>query len=152
MAKFSFNGMDSLEIGFEQLSNFSEEEKVFILMPSAQLLLQRQKEKLLQLFKRRTGDLENSLTISVESGDEGPKVTIYPQGKHRKSFTGKRIRNGRSRGKYSGTNAEVAYILNYGSPRIQPTHWLELANEEAEAEVIAAQQDAFDELLEKKGL
>ena len=152
MAKFSFNGVDSLEASFEQLAQFSDDEKVSILMPSAQLLLQRQKEKLLQLFKRRTGDLENSLTISVEDGDDGPKVTIYPEGKHRNAFTGKRKRDGKSRGKYSGTNAEIAYILNYGSPRIAATHWLENANEEAEAEVIASQQDAFNDLLEKKGL
>lgn len=152
MAKFSFNGVDSLEASFEQLSQLSDEEKLSILLPSGQLLLERQKEKLRKLFKRRTGDLEDSLTLSTKKGEESPIVTIYPTGKHRNSFTGKRIKKGRSSGKYSGTNVEVAYILNYGSPRIPATHWLENANEEAEADVIASQQEAFNELLEKKGL
>lgn len=152
MAKFSFNGVDSLEANFEQLSQLNDEEKLSILLPSGQLLLERQKEKLRKLFKRRTGDLEDSLTLSTKEGEESPIVTIYPTGKHRNSFTGKRIKKGRSSGKYSGTNAEVAYILNYGSPRIAATHWLENANEEAEADVIASQQEAFNELLEKKGL
>lgn len=152
MAKFTFNGVDSLEASFEQLSQLSSDEKLSILLPSGQLLLERQKEKIRTLFKRRTGDLEDSLTLSTKEGEESPVVTIYPTGKHRNSFTGKRMKKGRPSGKYSGTNAEVAYILNYGSPRIAATHWLENANEEAEADVIAAQQEAFNELLEKKGL
>ena len=47
---------------------------------------------------------------------------------------------------------EIAWILNYGSPRIAATHWLENANEEAEDEVIETQQAAWDELVTKKGL
>lgn len=152
MAKFSFNGVDSLEASFEQLAQLSNEEKLSILLPSGQLLLERQKEKIRTLFKRRTGDLEESMTLETKENEENPSVIIYPKGKHRNSFTGKRMKKGRPSGKYSGTNAEVAYILNYGSPRIAATHWLENANEEAEADVIASQQEAFNELLEKKGL
>lgn len=152
MAKFSFNGMDELSASLEQLAQLTDEEKVSILMPSAQLLLQRQKEKIAALFQRRTGDLENSLTITQQNGDNGPSLYIAPAGKHRGSSTGKRKGKRRSNGKYSGTNAEIAYILEYGSPRIAATHWLENANEEAEAEVIEAQQTAWDELVTKKGL
>lgn len=152
MAKFSFNGLDELSASLEQLAQLSDDEKFSILMPSAQLLLQRQKEKIAQLFKRRTGDLEASLSISQQNSDLGPSLYIAPTGKHRGSSTGKRKGKRRSNGKYSGTNAEVAYILEYGSPRIAATHWLENANEEAEAEVMEAQQAAWDELVTKKGL
>lgn len=152
MAKFSFNGLDELSASLEQLAQLSDDEKVSILMPSAHLLLQRQKEKIAQLFKRRTGDLEASLSISQQNSDLGPSLYIAPTGKHRGSSTGKRKGKRRSNGKYSGTNAEVAYILEYGSPRIAATHWLENANEEAEAEVMEAQQAAWDELVTKKGL
>ena len=152
MAKFSFNGMDELSASLEQLAQLTDEEKLSILMPSAQLLLQRQKEKIASLFQRRTGDLENSLTIIQQSGDNGPSLYIYPDGKHRGSSTGKRKGKRRSNGKYSGTNAEIAYILEYGSPRIAATHWLENTNEEAADEVADAQQAAWDELVTKKGL
>lgn len=152
MAKFSFNGMDELSASLEQLAQLTDEEKVSILMPSAQLLLQRQKEKIAALFQRRTGDLENSLTITQQNGDNGPSLYIAPAGKHRGSSTGKRKGKRRSNGKYSGTNAEIAYILEYGSPRIAATHWLENANEEAADEVADAQQAAWDELVTKKGL
>jgi hypothetical protein len=152
MAGFSFNGLDEISASFEQLAQLTDEDKISILSPSAQLLLQRQKEKIAQIFRRRTGDLENSLVIEQRQSDDGPSLYIYPKGKHRGSSTGKRKGKRRSNGKYSGTNAEVAYILNYGSPRIAATHWLENANDEAEAEVMASQQAAWDELVAKKGL
>ena len=152
MAGFSFNGLDDISASIEQLSKLTDEDKVSILAPSARLLLQRQKEKISQLFRRRTGDLEESLVIEQRQSDEGPSLYLYPKGKHRGSSTGKRKGKRRSNGKYSGTNAEVAYILNYGSPRIKATHWLENANEETEAEVMASQQAAWDDLVTKKGL
>ena len=152
MAGFSFNGLDEISASLEQLSKLTDEDKVSILMPSARLLLQRQKEKIAKTFRRRTGDLEESLTITQQDGDEGPSLYISPAGKHRGSSTGKRKGKRRSNGKYSGTNAEVAYILEYGSPRIAATHWLENANEEAADEVTASQQNAWNELVTKKGL
>lgn len=154
MAKFSINGMDEISASFEQLADLSDRDKLGVIMAGAQVLLQRQKEKIEALFAQRTGDLANSLTIEEKSDDEGAFAYIYPKGKHRGSSTGKRKRkNGRSNGKYSGTNAEVAYILEYGSPRISPGfHWMETANEEAEDESLAAMQAAWNDVLDTKGL
>lgn len=152
MAKFSFNGMDEISASFEQLSRLTDDDKMSVIMPAAKLLLQRQRDKILSLFTQRTGDLADSLTIEEKSDDDGVFAYIFPKGKHRGSSTGKRKGKRRSNGEYSGTNAEVAYILEYGSPRISATHWLENANEEAEEEVISAQQAAWDELITKKGL
>lgn len=153
MAKFSFNGMDEISASFEQLANLTDEDRMSVIMPAAKLLLERQREKILSLFAQHTGDLANSLTIQEKNDGDGAFAYIFLKGKHRGSGTGKRKRkDGRSNGKYSGTNAEVGYILEYGSPRIAATHWLENANEEAEDEVIAAQQEAWDDLLTKKGL
>lgn len=58
----------------------------------------------------------------------------------------------RSSGHYYGTNAEIAYILEYGSPRISASHWMENANEGAEDELVDIQQKAWDDLVTKKGL
>lgn len=155
MAKFTFNGMDEISASFDQLANITDEDRLSVIMPAAKLLVQRQKEKIVQLFQQRTGDLEKSIKIKIKDDGDGSYAYISPEGKHRGSGTGRRKRrNGRpgSNGKYSGTNAEVAYILNYGSPRISATHWLENANEEAEDEVISAQQEAWNDLITKKGL
>lgn len=152
MAKFSFNGMDEISASFEQLAQISDEDKMAVIRPAAERLVQRQKEKIRALFRRRTGALEESLTIEERSGEDGAYAHIYPKGKHPGSGTGKRRGKRRSNGSYSGTNAEVAYILEYGSPRIAASHWMENANEEAEGEIIALQQEAWNDLLTKKGL
>ncbi len=152
MAKFSFNGVDTLSASFEQLSQLSDADKMGILMPAAKLLVQRQREKIEQLFTKRTGDLADSLTIRQESGEDGAYAHIYLKGKHRGSSTGKRKGKRRSNGRYSGTNAEVGYILEFGSPRIAARHWMETANEEAADDVVAAEQAAWDDLVTQKGL
>ena len=153
MAKFSFNGMDEISASFEQLADLTDEDRMSVIMPAAKLLLKRQKNKILSLFTQRTGDLADSLTIQEKSDEDGAFAYIFLKGKHRGSGTGKRKRkDGRSNGKYSGTNAEVGYILEYGSPRISAFHWMENANEEAEDDVVAAQQAAWNDLITKKGL
>lgn len=152
MAKFSFNGADDLAASFEQLANLTDEDKMGIIMPAARLLLEKQREKIKQLFTQRTGDLTDSLAIQEKSDDDGVYANIYLKGKHSGSGTGKRKRkNGRSNGKYSGSNAEIGYILNFGSPRIAATHWLENANEEAEEEVVETMQSAWNDILDTKG-
>ena len=152
MAKFSFNGMDEISASFEQIANLTDEDKMTVIRPAAERLLQRQKEKIRSLFRRRTGALEDSLTIEERNDGEGTYAHIYPKGKHPGSSTGKRKGKRRSIGKYSGTNAEVGYIHEFGSARIAASHWMEDANEEAADEVVTLQQQAWDELLTKKGL
>ena len=162
MAKFTFNGMDEISASFEQLANITDEDKMSVIMPAAKLLVERQREKICSLFKQRTGDLAGSLTITEKHDDDGAYAYIYLKGKHKGSSTGKRKKkvsggDGSSEkrkesGKYSGTNSEVGYILEYGSPRIAARHWMETANEEAEDEVMEAQRAAWDDLITRKGL
>lgn len=153
MAKFSFNGMDEISASFERLASLTDDEKMSVIMPSAELLKEKHTQKLQQAFRKLTGVLSGSITIVPRQDGDGVSVLVTPKGKHPGSGTGRRKRkNGRSNGKYSGTNAEVAYILEYGSPRIPASHWMENANEEVEEDVISAQQTAWDELLTKKGL
>lgn len=153
MAKFSFNGVDEISADFEQLATLSDDEKLSVLRPAGKLLKGKFVEKIKSKFTQRTGDLADSITIEERTGDTGAYLHITPKGKHRGSGTGKRKRkNGRSNGKYSGTNAEVGFILEYGSPRIPASHWMEETNEEQADNVATAQQQAWDDLLTKKGL
>lgn len=156
MAKFSFNGIDELEISLEQLARLTDEDKWSILEAGANVLKAAQESKLLTLFRQHTGVLAASLKISRKNGDSGVVARIAPAGQHPGSSTGKRMKNTakgrRSSGSYDGSNAEIAYILEYGSPRIAPRHWMETANEEADEERAAAMEAAWDELLKSKGL
>lgn len=153
MAKFKFDGIDYISASFEQLSNISDEEKMRVIQPAAEFLKKTYENVIVSKFRQISGALADSITIEQRSDDNGAYAHVFPKGKHPGSGTGKRKRrNGRSNGKYSGTNAEVAYILNYGSPRIAATHWLENANDEAEEKIVAIQQEAWDELITEKGL
>lgn len=152
MAKFSFNGMDELSASFEDMIQLSDEERMSVIMPGAEVVVEHQRGKIRSLFKQRSGALADSITIRQKSDDDGAYANIFLQGKHPGSSTGKRRGKRRSNGKYSGTNAEVGYILEYGSPRIAATHWMETANEDAAADVASAQQEAWNALMEKKGL
>ena len=152
MAKFSVNGFDSIQASFQQISQLTDEEKYSVIESAAELLKDKFRTKLMSLFTQRTGSLANSLEIVKKSGSEGSYAHITPKGKHPGSTTGKRKKKGRSSGHYSGTNAEVAAILEYGSPRIEATHWMENTLEESEEEILAAEQAAWDALLTSKGL
>lgn len=152
MAQFNFNGMDAIEASFKEMSQLSDEDKYSVIAPAAELLKQRFVEKIKSLFTQRSGDLAESIAVVQKSDDTGTYAHITPMGKHSKSSTGKRNKKGTSSGHYSGSNAEVAWILEYGSPRINPRHWMETTNEESEEEVIAAEEAAWDSLLQSKGL
>ena len=153
MAKFSFNGLDTLEASFQQLAQLSDEEKYSVIAPAAELLKDRFVDKICSLFTQRTGDLARSITVTQRVSDNGAYAHIAPAGKHSHVSMGKRKRKkyGTSR-KYYGTNAEVAYILEYGSPRISASHWMETTNEESEDEIVKAEAAAWDNLLKSKGL
>lgn len=157
MAGFKFDGADYLAASFEQMAQLTSEEKLSVIMPAAELLADRHREAIKQTFVQRSGDLAKSIKIEPRILDDGVSAHVSPKGKHRSSSTGKRFKKDkggkrRSSGKYSGSNAEVAYILNYGSPRIAATHWMEYANEKAEPEIAESEQNAWNELLERKGL
>ena len=152
MAGFHFDGIDTLTDGLDKLGQLSEEEKFDILRPAAELLVEKQKKTIRSLFRQVSGALADSIVFNLRAEGEGAVAHIFLKGKHPKSSTGKRFKHGRSAGKYSGTNAEVGYILEHGSPRIQATHWMENTNDEAEDDVIAAEQEAWDNIVTKKGL
>lgn len=153
MANFKFDGIDYISASMEQLANISDEEKMSIIQPAAEFLRTKYQETIRDKFRQITGALAESISIEQKSDDSGAYAYVAPKGKHPGSGTGRRKRrNGRSNGKYSGTNAEIAYILNFGSPRIAATHWLDNANDEAADEIVAIEQQQWDELITQKGL
>lgn len=152
MAAFQFDGIDEIMAGADKLSQLSDEELYGVVTPAAERLKERYRDKISTLFRTITGTLADSFRLQKKSSGDGVTVTIAPKGKHPGSGRGKRMKRGRSSGKYSGTNAEIGYILEYGSPRIQASHWMEQTNEEAEEEVNAIMADAWDQLITEKGL
>lgn len=154
MGSFKFNGVDGISASFQQLANLSDDDKLKILRPSAEKLRELQSAAIRKFYKVVSGALSESLVVEEK---EGPKFVISAKGKHPGTGTGKRMKKGkdgkrRPSGNYSGTNAEVLYYLEYGTPRIAATHAIEITNDEAEDEVVRLQAEAWDEHLKSLGL
>lgn len=147
MAKFKCNGLDELNLSLKDVADMPEETAYSILEAGAAALIPRWKEALSTM--KRTGQLIESIKAARKKG-ETPIVAITPKGKRKSAYTGQRKTH--RGGTYQGTNAEVAYILEYGTPRIKATHWMETTNEEAGDEVVAAEAAVWDEYLKSLNL
>ena len=147
MAKFSTRGVDELILSLEQIATTPEETQYSILEAGASALIPRWKEMLQSM--KRTGQLIESIKAARKKG-ETLIVAITPKGKRKGAYTGQRKTHGG--GTYQGTNAEVAYLLEYGTPRMAATHWMESTNEEASDEVVAAEAAVWDDYLKSLNL
>lgn len=153
MGGFSFNGIQGIQASFQELARLDDDDKLAILRPAAQRLLELQTDTLKTAYRVISGKLSESLAIEEK---EGPKLVITAKGKH-SNKTGKRMkkeRNGkrRSSGRYTGSNAELLFLLEYGTPRIPASHALEKTNDKAEEEIYAIESEAWDDYLKSIGL
>nr|DAK96031.1 MAG TPA: hypothetical protein [Caudoviricetes sp.] len=152
MAVFKCNGVDALELTFDKMANLSGDDLLRIIRPAAELLKTRLSEKVRAIFTQRSGSLANSFKLRERVWEDGAGITVLPMGKHPKSSTGKRHGKRRSNGSYQGTNAEVAYILEFGSPRIDATHFMQNTAEESEQDIYDAMDAELTRILNERGL
>ena len=157
MARFSIKGLDAITASFAQLEKLTDDEVVQLLTPAAEKYKTAYQEAIVQTFNQNTGDLHKSIAIETKTEDGRPFLRVSPKGKHRGTGTGKRMKKTslgtrRSSGNYSGTNAEVAYYLNFGTPRISATHFLDNAADKIAPEATASTEEAWGDLLASKGL
>lgn len=154
---FHVSGFDELEADLLGITELSDEEKWPILEAGALPVKSKIQEVIDRMFGTDgTGDLRNSISIQQKVKDGSLIARITPKGKHRGSGTGVRMKKDtsgkrRKSGHYSGTNAEVLYYLEYGTPRIAARHCVETAVEEADEESVEAMRAAWDEILKSKG-
>lgn len=152
MAKFKINGVDGLDLTFDRKSQLSAEDLLRIIRPGAELMRERLAQKAREVFIQRSGDLASSFKLRERADSDGfAAISVAPEGKHSPSGRGIRKRK-RGGGAKSKTNAEVAFVLEHGSPRIKATHFMETASEESEADVIDAMEAEFHKLLDERGL
>lgn len=154
---FYVSGFDELEADLLGITELSDEEKWPILEAGALIVKAKMQEVIDRLFGTDgSGDLRNSISISQKIIKEELVARVTPKGRHKSSGRGIRMKKQKDgtrakSGKYSGSNAEVGYYLEYGTPRIKPRHWMETADEEAGEQSAAAMEAAWDEILKSKG-
>lgn len=146
MSKFTFNGMNELTISLQEMASAPDEVKYNMLEAGAAKLVEKWKSVLES--HRRTKSLIDSIKVKRKKGDT-PIVQVVPDGRRPSEYRG--IRKTK-RGGYKKTNAEVAYVLEYGTPRMDATHWMETANEEATDSVTEAEAAVWDEYLKSLNL
>ena len=158
MAGFTVNGMNEMQRTMEDLARLTSEDKMNILQAGAKLLRDKMEQYVAE-HHHRTGALEGSMSVTPAGDhiDVGPKgkVTRVNRRRRRQAHAGS---GGTARGsKHHGargysTMEEIAWYLNYGTSRMDATHWFDRVMDEADEQVGAAEDAAWDEILKSKGV
>lgn len=135
-----------------------------VLSPAAQKLRDYYKQAILTRFRKITGSLAESIDIddgAITSKGEA-FIHVGPTGRHKTGKFTRKSRAGDPSKKYAKhkrkvstkaiTNQELAYLLEFGTPRIAATHWMEETNDKVMDEIQDMVDAGFTELLREKGL
>ena len=142
MANFSVKGLNELNAQITAAEDVDKGTLLKVCRAGAAVLVEAWKKALGAMGKTDPVPLADSIVTKDTAVAEGAAVTL--------SFTGKHS-HGASGGN-PGTNAEVAYILEYGSPRMAAKHWMEMANDSAAEAAKTAMADAWNSYLNERGL
>ena len=138
MAKMSTSGMDEI---FKQMFDLGE-----LMGEVADRMLYAGADEVKKAWRKVAQDMKYKDTgrmiasIDYAKGKSGKSsdvktVAIYPQGLNHKNVR----------------NAEVAYILHYGTSKRPGSHWVDTAEALAEPEVERVVTEIWDEELRKRG-
>lgn len=157
MAQWRVDGLDRVQASLYELGQLSDDQIWAIIEPGAELLKNKMQEVILRMFRQISGSLHNSIEIKQKIDKAGViSALVGPnQKKHPNSSKAKRRRNiekDSGGGSYAGTNAEVGWILEYGSARIDGYHWMETSVDEVEEELYQTLEQGFNEAIEAAGL
>lgn len=133
MARFETSGLDELMQQLRKMGQQSGDIAKAMILTGADEIKQAWQDSAEAHGLRDTGAMIESVAYDDEPRELGGAlaVDIWPRGKDA-----------------SGTrNAEKAFILNYGSSRIQATHWVDDAERAAEAAIVPAMEEVLDEYL-----
>ena len=156
MFNMHIDGLDHLSVSFLQLQQLSEDQIWDIIAPAADTLKTRMQSVISRMFNQISGSLRESIQVQRKISKGGAVFALVgpDQNKHPKATQGKRKRNaqGGGGGNYAGTNAEVGFILEYGSARIPARHWMETACTEVEDELYSTMEAGWDAAVTAAGL
>lgn len=160
MAKLDVQGFNAFEADLEAAKNLTKTEKRKILRAGAETLRDWMRRVIEGHRWVVSGVLRDSIKITMRQKDGEPVAEIGPQGKHHVAH-GWGPRKGRSMGRGKGAAydvdaARVGFVLEFGAPyrNINAWHWMESAEQRATSsgELHAAMQNAFNEVLDAKGV
>ena len=162
MANFVFYGTDELEISFTELAQLTDEDKEKIVMAGAEVIKKHQvsvlesdhNSKILapSIEAKYLPGFKDGVAVIEPKGIHHGKKTVHGSNYHRPKTGQGRSHKRKRHGLTAGTtNQEVGYYLEYGTPRMPASHWMERANEKAADETNAAMEKAWNDYITSKG-
>lgn len=129
MARFSCEGLDEVVREMDRLASRSGEVATAMLQAGAEQVKAAWRNSAEAHGHRDTGDLIESIGFARDPVDvSGVKaIDIYPQGKN----------------SHGQRNAEVAFILHYGTSKLKGSHWIDDADRACDATVVPAMTDIW---------
>lgn len=166
MAKFNFDfgGIESdLNAANRGGDTFTADDLLEVLRPAAMRLVEAYRKTIKRLFKQRTGSLAESIDFDDDTiGKDYAFILVKPMGTHKGGKYTRKSRAGPAGRRYAKhnrkpltkalKNEELAYLLEYGTPRISASHWMETTNEEVMDDIQGIIEEGYTNLLKKKGL
>lgn len=134
MARFDMSGLDELIDDMRRMGEMSGEAAPAVLMAGAEAVKLSWQRAADEFDHRVTGDMIESISYARSPRDVGEAliIDIYPQGRDSRGIR----------------NAEKAFILHYGSSKLQGSHWVDVADRYSEETAVPAMEDAWGEFIE----
>lgn len=156
MAKLDVQGFNAFKADLEAAKNLTEAETRTILAAGAEVLKEWMQNTISSMGLVLSGMLRESIKIFQKEEDGRPYAEVYPKGKHHVAH-GYGYGPGPRRGKGAPKTVdagEVGFVLEYGAPDrgLNSYHWMETAALRGEADITEAMQNAFNGILDAKGV
>ena len=163
MMDMHIDGLDSLALSFKDLLEIPYDFRHDTLAGGAKIVCAKIMAYL-HAHHKRTGQLANAWEVrDVSSGDD-PCFLVTTIADEKVTRSGKirrkqrihqgsgRHRAGSSHHGSGNTMADIAYYLNYGTTRVDATHWFEHAMEEVEEEFAGYMEVSLGKFFDERGL
>lgn len=133
MARFELEGIDEMLSDMRRMGELTGDVATAVLQAGAEGVKRAWREAADRKGLVDTGDMLESIGFSHTPKTAGDikYIDIYPQGKDHKGVR----------------NAEKAFVLHYGTSRIKPTRWVDLADELSETYAVPAMQKVWEDYL-----
>lgn len=137
MARLDVSGMDEVVEQMKNMQMLSSKVADEMLLAGAEIMKKSWQQTISRFGLIDTGDMLKSVGYPRKPKDinDARTIDVYPQGKDRDGVR----------------NAEKAFILHYGRSNMDPTEFVDVAEQEAKAEADAAMEKIWNHFIENGG-
>lgn len=143
MASFHTDGLDALELSFQEIAELPEETIQKMLLEGGDIIKKGQTAEVQSLGLVDSGILQKSISMEPKFRGKNRRVVVNPKGVHHITTAGKKIYNN-----------DVGFIHEFGAPHrhIPAKQWMRVANEKHINAAVDAEAEVYDDFLKSKGL